>query len=586
MENQESDFKDYIKILKRRSKFFIIPFTLITLLGILLAVLLPSVYSSSATILIEEQVIPTDLVRSTVTTYADQRIQIISQRIMTRANLTDIIKKYDLYAKERKNESLEIILEKMRERIVVETISADVVDHRRGGAPTQATIAFTLSFEDESPIVAKKVANELSTIFLKENIKSRTLSAENATLFLSEATKRLKDKMQKIQEELAAFKQKNLNSLPEITQFNQQEITALNSRLLNLDSQERSLQERHFYLQGQLAQIDPNALAMNATGNRVFDIKDRLQILESEYPSLLATYSANHPDILAAKREILSLKKQIGENIDLNNLNAELTEKKTELASMLKKYSNEHPDVLGIKKQIDQLQKTMVEAQQSVVVNASIQPDNPAYITMLSQVEAVKTELKSVGYTRGKMLKKIEELKKSIRRAPLVEKEYIDMVQELDNTNLRYREVSARGMEAEISQQLEVERKGERFTLIDPPQEPLEPVSPNRPAILFLGLVLAIGAGVANVAVKESMDTTIYNEGTVAGILGVAPLASIPYLENEMEYDQAKRKKWITFFSTLILMIALMTAFHFIVMPLDVFWYKLLRVLDTYTIND
>jgi uncharacterized protein involved in exopolysaccharide biosynthesis len=579
-ENQESDFRDYFKILKRRRKFFIIPFVVFALLGALLAVLLPSVYSSSATILIEEQDIPTDLVRSTVTTYADQRIQVISQRIMTRLNLSKIIKKYDLYADKRKNDSLEIILDKMRERIVVDTISADVVDKRRGGAPTQATIAFTLSFEDESPVVAKNVANELATIFLKENIKSRTLSAENATLFLSEATRRLKEKMEAMQGKLATFKEKNLNSLPEITQFNQQEITALNSRMLNLDSQERSLQERHFYLQGQLAQIDPNALATNAVGNRIFDIKDRLQILESQYPSLLATYSENHPDVVATKREIASLKSQIGENSDLNDLNAELTEKKAELASMLRRYSNQHPDVLGLRKQIAQLQDTMFESKKSAVASSSIKPDNPAYITMLSQLESVNTELKSVGYTRERMLKKIEELKNLVRSAPLVEKDYIDMVQELDNTNLRYREVSAREMEAEISQHLETERKGERFTLIDPPQEPLEPISPNRPAILFLSFILAIGAGLGTVAANESMDTSIYNENTVAGILGTVPLASIPFLENKQEFDNAKRNKRILYVTVLLLIIALMTAFHFIFMPLDVFWYKLLRIVN------
>ena len=127
MENQESGFKDYFKIFKRRIKFFIIPTIVVTLMAVLLAVLLPSVYRSSATILIEEQVIPSDLVRSTVTTFADQRIQVISQRIMTRSNLSDIIKKYNLYTDDLKDKTLEIILEKMRERIVVDTISADVV---------------------------------------------------------------------------------------------------------------------------------------------------------------------------------------------------------------------------------------------------------------------------------------------------------------------------------------------------------------------------------------------------------------------------------------------------------------------------
>jgi hypothetical protein len=199
---------------------------------------------------------------------------------------------------------------------------------------------------------------------------------------------------------------------------------------------------------------------------------------------------------------------------------------------------------------------------------------------MMSQLEAVNTELKSVGYTRERMQKKIEELKNLVRRAPLVEKDYIDMVQELDNTNLRYREVSAREMEAEISQHLETERKGERFTLIDPPQEPLEPISPNRPAILFLSFILAIGAGLGTVAANESMDTSIYNENTVAGILGTVPLASIPFLENKQEFDNAKRNKRILYVTVLLLFIALMTAFHFIFMPLDVFWYKLLRIVN------
>lgn len=468
----------------------------------------------------------------------------------------------------------------MRERIVVDTISADVVNQRSGGKPSQTTIAFTLSFEDESPIVAKNVANELATIFLKENIKSRTLSAENATLFLTEASKRLKDEIQKKQKKLADFKEINLNSLPEMTQFNQQEITALNSRLLNLDSEERSLQERYFYLQGQLAQIDPNALATNAAGNRVFDAKDRLKVLESEYPTLVATYSDKHPDVLSAKREISALKKLMGGNTDLNNLNAELSEKKSAYAALVKKYSDAHPDVLALKKQIETIQAAMFAAKNEDERITLVEPDNPAYITMKSQLESVTTELKSVKYTRDKMRKKIAELTELIRKAPLVEKEYMDMLQELDNTNMRYRDVSAREMEADISQHLEVERKGERFTLIDPPQEPLEPVSPNRPAILFLGLILAIGAGVGLVAVKEAMGVSIYNEAAIAGILGTAPLANIPYLENLHEFEVAKRNRNIGFISVAVIGIFLVGVFHFAFMPLDVFWYKLLRVVN------
>lgn len=577
MENQTLDIRDYLKIIKKRRKYLVIPFVVITLLGVILAVVLPSVFRSSSTILIEEQEIPSELVKSTVTTFADQRIQVISQRIMSRSNLTDIIKKYDLYADDRQTKPEERILEKMRESIKVETVSADVIDPRNG-APTKATIAFILSFDYKSSSIAQQVANELTSLFLKENIKSRTESAENAAVFLSEEARRLKDKIQQLQGALASFKEKNLHQLPEANQLNQQELTSLNNQLLTLDAQERSAQERRFYLEGQLAQIDPNALATNAAGNRVFDMKDRLKELQSQYPSLLARYSENHPDVLKTKKEIESLQKEIGSNIDLNKMNAELTGKKAELALLLKQYSDKHPDVQKLQKQVASLQQALVEGKQHEYSNASLEPDNPAYITLKSQLESVNTEIKSLGFSRDQIKKKTEELRQHLMQAPLVEKDYMDLVQELNNTNQRYQGVSAREMEAQISQQLEVEKKGERFTLIDPPQEPLEPVSPNRIAILFLGFVLAAAAGFGTVALAEMLDSTVHSEKAIAAILGVEPLATIPYLESKMEFDDLKRQKKNMLIGGMSGSIALIVAFHFIVMPLDVFWYKLLRV--------
>jgi len=210
-----------------------------------------------------------------------------------------------------------------------------------------------------------------------------------------------------------------------------------------------------------------------------------------------------------------------------------------------------------------------------------IEPDNPAYITLKSQLEAVDSEIKSLAQTRAQLNTRIAELRQNLRLSPLVEKEYMDMVQELDNTNLRYREVSAREMEAQIAQQLELQKKGERFTLIDPPQEPLEPYSPNRLVILLLGFVIAIFGGFGSVALAENLDSTIHSERAISAILGVAPLATIPYLESQKESLARKNRRITLLIACLIIGIAATIAFHFIVMPLDVFWYKLLRVLGS-----
>ncbi len=579
MENQAIDIRDYFNIIKRRSKFLLVPFLVISILSIVLAVVLPSVYRSIATILIEEQEIPSDLVRSTVTTFADQRIQVISQRIMTRSNLLELINKFDLYAKERKSKSEERILEKMRESIKVEPLSANVID-KRNGMPSLATIAFTLSFDNDNPALAQKVANELTSLFLKENIKSRTESAQNATLFLREEANRLREKINETQTKLAAFKEKNLNQLPQVSQLNQQELTSLNTQLLTLDSQERSLHEREFYLEGELSQIDPHSMATNASGARVYDSKDRLKLLESQFPSMQATYSATHPDVIKVKREIESLKKQTGNKTDLNKLNAELITKKAQLASSIKQYSEKHPDVLRLQKQITTLQDSLANTQGTETDQIESKPDNPAYITLKAQLESIHAELASLAFTRSKLAQKGEDLRNNLRQAPLVEKEYIDLLQDLDNNNMRYREVSARKMEAEISQQLEVERKGERFTLIDPPQEPLEALSPNRPAIFFLGFVFAIAGGFGSVFLAEMLGATVNNEKTITHLLGVAPLASIPYLESMEEQEGASKRRLIIIGITLVIIIVSIIAFQYFVMPLDVFWYKLLRVID------
>jgi polysaccharide biosynthesis transport protein len=578
MENQTLDFRDYLSSLKYRRRMLVIPMVVVFVIALMLSIGLPSVYRSDSTILIEEQEIPSDLVKSTVTTFADQRIQIISQRIMSRLNLIEIVKKFDLYPDDRKSKTEEKILEKMRKLIKVETISADVIDPRNG-APTKATIAFVLSFDDRSPQIAQKVTNELTSLFLKENIKSRTESAENAALFLTEESKRLKEKVQQLQASLAAFKEEHLHQLPESTQLNQQELTSLSSQLLTLDSAERSAQDRRFYLEGQLAQIDPNSMATTAEGNRVFDMKDRLKILQSDYPSLVSKYSDNHPDVVKTRREIESLQKEIGSNVDKNKLNAELTEKKSTLAGLLQQYSAKHPDVIALQKQISALENSIAE-DDGHEHKTNIEPDNPAYITLKAQMEAVNSELKSLAYTREQVKKKMEELRSDLIKAPLVEKGYSDLLQELNNTAQRYQEVSAREMEAQISQQLELEKKGERFTLIDPPQEPLEPVSPNRIAILVIGFILAVGTGLGAVTFAEKIDSRINSGSAILNLLGSPSLAIIPYLESEQEFltSSKHRKRWLLGFFLMI--IGFLLLIHFIFIPLDVLWYRLLRVLS------
>ena len=139
---------DYMKILKRRKWSLILPALLVFLTAVAVALALPSIYKSTSTILIEEQDIPADFVMATVTSYVEQRLQSINQRIMSYTRLSEIIQRFDLYPELRDKRTAEEIVEQMIEDTALEPVSTEVVD-RRTGRPMSATIAFTVSYRGE-----------------------------------------------------------------------------------------------------------------------------------------------------------------------------------------------------------------------------------------------------------------------------------------------------------------------------------------------------------------------------------------------------------------------------------------------------
>src|ERR1700758_1069174 len=174
--------RDYLSAAKHHRLSLIGAFAVGFLLTVLLATMLPARYRSAGTILIEQQEMPQELVRSTVTSYAAGRVQVISKRVMTTETLLNIIRRYDLYPKERAKDTREVLLARMRKDIGLKMISADVIDPR-SGHPTSATIAFEVSYTSRSADLAAKVANELTTLYLNENLNNRTQLARDAANF-------------------------------------------------------------------------------------------------------------------------------------------------------------------------------------------------------------------------------------------------------------------------------------------------------------------------------------------------------------------------------------------------------------------
>ena len=571
---QTLDLGDYLAAFRRRRGMILLAAGIIFTIGVITAFTWPPTYQSSATILIEAQEVPSELIQATVTSFAAQRIQVISQRVMTRTNLVEIMDKHGLYADERKRETIEEILGRMRDDISIDMITADVVDPRTG-RPAAATIAFTLGFKSKSPVQAQKVANEMTTLFLNENMKSRTREAAETYDFLTAEANQLHEEIQKYETQLAAFKEKNLNVLPESRDLNTQLLDRAEQEIASTDIQIQTLKERKIYLDSQLGLLDPYS------SGDVMSPGARLDALRTEYISLASRYSPNHPDVTRIKHEIKALEMETGDYASPAELHAQRDLLQKELAMAEQTYTNEHPDVKRLRRQIailnDEIRNPPPAAAKR---DRAIHADNPAYVNLHSQLAASDSEINSLITRRAKLVDKITVYEERLLQIPKVEQEYRAIMRDLEHASLRYQDIRAKQMTAAVGMEMEEERKGEKFTLIDPAIRPEEPISPNRPAIIFLSLVLALGAGVGSAAVAESMNAAVRGAKGVVAILHTAPLAVIPYLPNAADTRAQRQKKRMTIIAVIAGIIILLLLVNFLFSPLDVLWYRGLRKMD------
>lgn len=577
MEPTQKTLADYIGALRRyRGRMLGVALALL-IVSVGVAFGLPPVYRSNATILIEQQEIPEDLVRSTITSFADQRIQVISQRVMTRANLTEIVKKYDLYANDRKTDPMEVIIEQMRKDIRMNTVSADVVDPR-SGRPTVATIAFTISFDSESPALTQKVANELVSLYLNENVKSRNEVTAQTAAFLTDETAKLAEQIAALESQLATFKEDNAGQLPELVQLNMQMMDRTEREIADVDREIRSSQERKIFLEAQLAQVEPMQSVYTQGGERILSSADRLKVLQTKYLTMSSAYGENFPDLVKLRKEMELLRIEVGRVDTHDELYAREIELQTRLQEMKRKYAAEHPDVKRLERELEG-----VVSARGVLGNGPNSatsdeiPDNPAFIQLTSQVDAADTTIRALQIKRKELAAKLTDYEQRLTQSPQVEREFREMNRDYENAWLKYKELKAKQMEAQLAQVMETERRGERFTLIEPPELPEKPLKPNRMAILLLGVMFSFAGGMGTVAASESMDNTVRGGRTLTALVKLAPLGAIPYIETPEDVRKRRRRRWMLAMIVVAAVAAAIIAVHLLYKPLDVLWYVALR---------
>ncbi len=513
----EFSLEDALIILQRRFLYFLIPVLVIAPIGVLTVMLLPAKYTAKGTILVESQQIPTDLIRSTINAFAQERIQTIRQRVMTRNRLLQVADKYTVFPRTtRLSESERVSL--MRSRLKVSLIT---IDGRRR-SPQDGTIAFTVSYTDQDPAKAYLVANEFMTLFLSEDVRTRTAGASNTTEFFEQEAAKLRAEVAAIEDRISKFKVVNADALPEHLNMH---LDMLERTTRELNSAQRSietLEEEKRFLETQLV-----------SGTRPENgLAQELLRLEGELARLRATYHDRYPEIQAKRDEIASIKRQMAPSADIQRLRNELRDAEAAL------YSSERVDpvdpdaVAAAELDVERARDALSE---KIAGEARKGSTDISGVQMEGRLAVIENRIRMLNRSSEGLRAQIKNYEARIARTPAVERDLAGLTRDYENIFQEYQEVRAKQQDAQLAESLEENQQAEKFSILEPALRPDKPTSPDRAklSILVIFASLAAGGGIAFLA--EMLFSTVRGRNHIASLVDEHPIAVIPYIHGNEE---------------------------------------------------
>ncbi|HEX6120361.1 MAG TPA: Wzz/FepE/Etk N-terminal domain-containing protein [Dongiaceae bacterium] len=519
----------------------------------------PPTYMSTATILIEEPDVPADLVKSTVSTYANDRLQVIQQRVMTSQHLSNIIDQFHLYPDNHAPRSA--VVDSMRSKVTLAVVSANLTPQQRQRQQPQASIAFTLSFEDQDPNVALEVATRLTDLYLGENDRTRQEKAAGTTEFLSEQAKKLYADVQELEKKLLDLRSKYNGSLPEQFAMNTQLLNQAQAQLMQNQADLQTLNDKKSYLQSQLGTVSPYT-PMTENG-RPATPQAQLMALELQYSDLSSRYGTKHPDVVRLERQIDALKKQIG-GVDTAALDqAKYSKLEAQLNDALLRYGESHPEVKRLRRQLDELKTEMAKAPPASAFSVPQgPPDNPMYLQLQNQLADADSQIRGANERASALQNQIDGLQKRILQTPIVEAEYNSLRNQHDAALQRYQSFKSKEADAEVAENMEQQSKGETFSVIEPAAFPDLPEKPNRKLLTAVGVFLTGMLAVAAMVAVDMLDPRVYEPKSLLQAFGEMPLATVPYIRTDGEV-RGRRLRMIGVASAAVIIAAGFFAFVF-----------------------
>lgn len=483
------DLRFYWKLFLRRFPVMALLFILCTGLATYTAIRLPDTFQSSARLLVDEPQIPDRMVATTVQTGAVEELDIIQQRLMTRANLIDIANKFNVY-----NDLREVSPDEIVERMTQNT------DILRVAGRDRATM-MTIAFEAESGRTAADVVNEYVTLVLDANTEFRMSRADGTLDFFNDEVERLGRELDQQSTQISVFKSEHADALPENQAYRLGRQSLLQERMSQLERDLRTTElqradmQRIFETTGRIGQQENTGPASPAEA--------QLLVVKTDLALVLETYSADNPRAIRLQSEVDRLEAIIASQTalqqpesDAEELSAEEMMFRATMAEMENRIETTEQEIERTKMELDELQALIVESSSNGVLLAALERD-------------------------------------------------YEMIQS------RYNAAVANLNDAQVSERIETTGQGRRITVIEAANVPVDPSGPSRPKIAVMGAAAGMALAAGFFALLEFMNRTIRRPEELVGKYGITPIATIPYMESRGR--RILRRLTLVLFSLLVL---------------------------------
>ena len=497
--------------LRRRRWWVLIPVLVTWVVAVGAGSFLRPKYRSETLILIEQQQVPEAYVAPNITIDLQQRLQSMSEQILSRTRLLAVIDKFHLYGSNNGTSDPDLLVDRMRKDIGIDLI--------RGDNRNNEVSAFKVSYSAPTALLAQQVTGELTSLFIQENLRTREQLSQNTTDFLEKQLAEARSNLGQQEEKLRLFKSQFLGELPEQLQGNLQILSGLQGRLQSARDALNTAQQQRLYLQSLLDQ----------------------------YRRPQAQLGADFP----------------GGPISAQTIDAKLQSMRTELAQLSAQYTPQYPDVVRLKEQIAATEKLKAQMEAEAKAKPGRQEDSAPVSTAVqtpavqleSQLKANQLEITNRQNEIQQLEKQMEEYQSRLNLTPVREEQLTALTRDHDQSSKYYESLLAKKQQSEMATDLEKRQQGEQFRMIDPPSLPMKPYFPNRMAISGAGAAVGLVLGLALVVTLEFVSPSVYLEEDLRDLQPIPILAEFPSVQTEAEKRKRRRVRVLeTMAAALILM--------------------------------